>query len=116
MCAVFKRHVPKRTIPEMKTTNPPKQISGLGKDAEGFYFLCYGPDRLTLRSDLNKALSAVKIPKLVAISDVQSRQLSCVIVKGEIEELERIRKYLATQGRYAYRESPLGRHPPTRLR
>jgi hypothetical protein len=84
----------------MKAVNPPKQFSAIGRDATGFYFLCYGSDLLTLRGDLNKALSAVKVPKLVEISDVHSRQLPCVMVKGKREELEKLKMYLATHEKY----------------
>ena len=59
-------------VPEMKTVNPPKQFSAIGRDAKGFCFLCYGSD-WTLRGDRNKALSAVNVPKLIEISDVHSR-------------------------------------------
>ena len=44
-----------------------KQYSVIGRDATGFYFLGYGPDHLTLRNDLNKALSVVQVPKLTEI-------------------------------------------------
>jgi hypothetical protein len=84
----------------MKTVKPPKQFSAIGRDAKGYYFLCYGSDLLTLRADLNKALSAVKVPKLIEISDVHSRQLPCVIVKGKKEELEKIKMYLAIHEKY----------------
>ena len=87
----------------MKNASQPKQFSQIGNDASGPYFLCYGPDLLTLRSDINKALSAVKVPKLIRVSDVPSRQLSCVIVKGKLEELEKVKMYLAMHERYTYR-------------
>jgi hypothetical protein len=90
----------------MKPMNPPKQFSAIGRDATGFYFLCYGPDLLPLRGDLNKALSAVKVPKLIEISAVHSRQLPCMIVKGKREELEKLKVYLATHERYVDRLVP----------
>jgi hypothetical protein len=90
----------------MKPVNPPKQFSAIARDATGFYFLCYGPDLLTLRGDLNKALSAVKAPKLIEISAVHSRQLPCMIIKGKREELEKLKVYLATHERYVNRLVP----------
>jgi hypothetical protein len=91
------------TVERQKAVNQPKQFSEIGKDAKGFYFLCYGPDLLTLRGDLNKALSEVKVPRLIEIRDVHLRQLPCVIVKGKREELEKLKKYLATYERYTER-------------
>ena len=78
----------------------PKQFSAIGKDAKGFFFLCYGPDLLTLRGDLNKALSTLKVPKAIEISDVHLRQRPCVMVKGQREELGKLKMYLATHERY----------------
>jgi hypothetical protein len=80
-----------------------KEFSQLGKDAEGFYFLCYGPDLLSIRTDLNKALSTVDSPRFVQLVDVHSRQRPCIVVKGKIEQLEKLRMYLATNERYAIR-------------
>ena len=92
-------------VPEMKTVNPPKQFSAIGRDAKGFCFLCYGSDLLTLRGDLNKALSAFNVPKLIEIVTFIG-QLPWVIVKGKREELEKIKKYLSTPktdpGRWMY--------------
>ena len=87
----------------MRRLNQTKRLSAIGRDSNGPYFLCYGPDLLTLRSDLNKALSAIKVPRTIAIVDVHSRQHPCVIVRGKMEELEKIKMYLATQERYVQR-------------
>ena len=87
----------------MKSASQQKQFSEIGNDQTGPYFLCYGPDLLTLRSDLNKALAAVKVPKLVQVSDVPTRNLACVMVKGRLEELEKVKMHLATHERYTYR-------------
>jgi hypothetical protein len=84
----------------MKAVSLPKQFSAIGRVAGGFFFLCYGPDLLTLRSDLNKALSALKVPKEIEISDVYSRLRPCMIVKGKGEELGKLKMYLATHERY----------------
>jgi hypothetical protein len=81
----------------------PKQFSVIGRDATGFYFLCYGPDDLTLRDDLNRALSVVKIPRLIEINAVRSSKLPCLIVKGKKEELENIQQYLASEQAYSKR-------------
>jgi hypothetical protein len=75
----------------------------MGRDATGFYFLCYGPDDLTLRDDLNKALSVVKTPRLIEISVVRLSKLPCLIVKGKKEELEKIQQYLASEQAYSKR-------------
>ena len=87
----------------MKELNRPKRFSVIARDAKGPYFLCYGPDLLTLRSDLNKALSAVTVPKRIEIADVHSREHPCVIVKGKTDELEKLRAYLAAHERYTQR-------------
>ncbi len=87
----------------MKNVNQLKQFSEIGNDQTGPYFLCYGPDLLTLRSDINKALSAVKLPKLVHVSDVPTRNLPCVMIKGRLEELEKVKMHLATHERYTFR-------------
>jgi hypothetical protein len=84
----------------MKAMSQPKQFSAIGRDAKGFFFLCYGPDLLTLRSDLNKALSTLKVPKVIEISDIHLRQNPCVIVKGKGEDLGTLKMYLATHERY----------------
>lgn len=88
---------------KMKPVNQPRQFSAMGRDAKGFYFLCYGSDLLSIRSDLNKALAAVKVPRAIELTDVHSRQLPCVIVKGKVEDLEKLRMHLATHERYSVR-------------
>ena len=80
-----------------------KRFSDIGRDSKGFYFLCYGPDLLTLRGDLNKALSVVKLPQLIEISDIHSRHFPHIIVKGKLEELLKVRMHLATHECYTYR-------------
>jgi hypothetical protein len=80
-----------------------KQHSVIGREATGFYFLGYGPDLLTLRNDLNRALSVVRAPKLIEISNVHSRKLPCVIVKGKKDELQKIQDYLAAHDTYTQR-------------
>ena len=90
----------------MKTLSSPKQFSAIGKDAKGFFFLCHGPDLLTLRRDLNKALSTLKDPNAIEISDVHSRERPCVIVKGKAEDLGKLKMYLATQEKYIDRLVP----------
>ena len=90
----------------MKTLSSPKQFSAIGKDAKGFFFLCYGPDLLTLRRDLNNALSTLKDPSAIEISDVHSRERPCVIVKGKAEDLGKLKMYLATQEKYIDRLVP----------
>lgn len=80
-----------------------KQYSIIGRDVTGFYFLGYGPDLLTLRDDLNRALSVVRAPQLIEISNIHSRKLPCVMVKGKKEELQKIQDHLATHDTYTQR-------------
>jgi hypothetical protein len=80
-----------------------KRFSKIGRDSKGFCFVCYGPDLLTLRGDLNKALSVVKLLQLIEIIDHHSQHFRHIIVKGKLEELLKVRMHLATHERYSYR-------------
>jgi len=79
----------------------PKRLSRIGRDAKAAHFLCCGPDLLTVRSDLNNALSVVEAPRLIEVTDMPLRQNPCVIVKGRKEELEKLKTYLVTRESYS---------------
>ncbi len=83
------------------STMQPKKLSRIGKDSKTPFFLCFGPDLLDVRSDLNNALSTVVTPRDIRLSDVHSMRNPCVIVRGEESELRKLTTYLVTNERYA---------------
>ncbi len=87
--------------PELNDVKQPKRISRIGRDARASHFLCCGPDLLTVRTDLNNALSVVESPRQIEVFDMHLRQNPCVIVKGKKEELEKLKSYLVTREKYA---------------
>jgi len=87
----------------MNESIQPKRLTRIGRDAKAPFFLCCGPDLLTVRSDINNALSVVKVPRQIELTDVHSIRNPCVIVRGEQEELEKLTTYLVTAQRYSRR-------------
>lgn len=88
--------------PEKNEAKQPKRRSRTGRLAKASHLLCCGPDLLTVRSDLNNALAVVEAPRHIEVTDMHLRQNPCVIVKGKKEELEKLKAYLVTRGRYVY--------------
>jgi len=86
---------------EKKEAKQPKRRK-TGRPAKASHLLCCGPDLATVHSDLDNALAVTEASRQIEVTDMHLRQNPCVIVEGKKEELERLKTYLVTRGRYVY--------------